>query len=114
MRLSGRLARIGQRSESRISPRRVCHGLILPNIMDGPAHITQEPIENGEVYHNRLVDFALDHPEYEALRAAYLDDAIGFAFGLFIFQALFMQEMMGLPSARRSTVPVGKPEMSSG
>jgi FtsP/CotA-like multicopper oxidase with cupredoxin domain len=27
------------------------HGLILPNIMDGPAHITQEPIENGSVYH---------------------------------------------------------------
>jgi FtsP/CotA-like multicopper oxidase with cupredoxin domain len=27
------------------------HGLILPNIMDGPAHITQEPIENGDVYH---------------------------------------------------------------
>ncbi len=26
------------------------HGLILPNIMDGPAHITQAPIENGEVY----------------------------------------------------------------
>ncbi len=26
------------------------HGLILPNIMDGPAHVTQEPIENGEVY----------------------------------------------------------------
>ena len=26
------------------------HGLILPNIMDGPAHITQEPIENGQVY----------------------------------------------------------------
>ncbi len=23
------------------------HGLILPNIMDGPAHITQEPIKNG-------------------------------------------------------------------
>ncbi len=27
------------------------HGLILPNVMDGPAHITQEPIENGAVYH---------------------------------------------------------------
>jgi FtsP/CotA-like multicopper oxidase with cupredoxin domain len=27
------------------------HGLILPNIMDGPAHINQEPIENGDVYH---------------------------------------------------------------
>jgi manganese oxidase len=27
------------------------HGLILPNIMDGPAHVTQEPIENGDVYH---------------------------------------------------------------
>ncbi|MCU1232181.1 MAG: multicopper oxidase type 3 [Candidatus Solibacter sp.] len=27
------------------------HGLILPNIMDGPAHITQEPIENGQIYH---------------------------------------------------------------
>lgn len=27
------------------------HGLILPNVMDGPAHITQEPIENGGVYH---------------------------------------------------------------
>jgi FtsP/CotA-like multicopper oxidase with cupredoxin domain len=26
------------------------HGLILPNIMDGPAHITQEPIERGQVY----------------------------------------------------------------
>ena len=26
------------------------HGLILPNVMDGPAHITQEPIENGQVY----------------------------------------------------------------
>jgi FtsP/CotA-like multicopper oxidase with cupredoxin domain len=26
------------------------HGLILPNVMDGPAHITQEPIENGDVY----------------------------------------------------------------
>jgi manganese oxidase len=26
------------------------HGLILPNIMDGPAHITQEPIEEGELY----------------------------------------------------------------
>ncbi len=26
------------------------HGLILPNIMDGAAHITQEPIENREVY----------------------------------------------------------------
>jgi hypothetical protein len=27
------------------------HGLILPNIMDGPAEITQEPIANGSVYH---------------------------------------------------------------
>ena len=26
------------------------HGLILPNVMDGPAHITQEPIENGQIY----------------------------------------------------------------
>jgi FtsP/CotA-like multicopper oxidase with cupredoxin domain len=26
------------------------HGLVLPNVMDGPAHITQEPIENGELY----------------------------------------------------------------
>jgi FtsP/CotA-like multicopper oxidase with cupredoxin domain len=26
------------------------HGLILPNVMDGPADITQEPIENGQVY----------------------------------------------------------------
>jgi manganese oxidase len=26
------------------------HGLILPNVMDGPAHVTQEPIENGQVY----------------------------------------------------------------
>jgi FtsP/CotA-like multicopper oxidase with cupredoxin domain len=26
------------------------HGLILPNVMDGPAHITQEPIANGQVY----------------------------------------------------------------
>ncbi|MBA3319746.1 MAG: multicopper oxidase domain-containing protein [Gemmatimonadales bacterium] len=26
------------------------HGLILPNVMDGPAHITQEPIEHGAVY----------------------------------------------------------------
>lgn len=27
------------------------HGLILPNIMDGPAHITQEPIQHGSAYH---------------------------------------------------------------
>lgn len=27
------------------------HGLILPNIMDGPAHITQDPIETGGIYH---------------------------------------------------------------
>ena len=27
------------------------HGLILPNVMDGAAHVTQEPIKNGEVYH---------------------------------------------------------------
>jgi len=26
------------------------HGLILPNVMDGPANVTQAPIENGEVY----------------------------------------------------------------
>jgi hypothetical protein len=26
------------------------HGLILPNVMDGPAHVTQEPIKNGHVY----------------------------------------------------------------
>jgi manganese oxidase len=26
------------------------HGLVLPNVMDGPAHITQEPIENGHIY----------------------------------------------------------------
>jgi uncharacterized protein DUF4396/multicopper oxidase len=26
------------------------HGLILPNVMDGPARITQAPIENGQVY----------------------------------------------------------------
>lgn len=26
------------------------HGLILPNVMDGPAHITQEPIENRGLY----------------------------------------------------------------
>ena len=26
------------------------HGLILPNVMDGPAQVTQKPIENGEVY----------------------------------------------------------------
>ncbi|HVT02449.1 MAG TPA: multicopper oxidase domain-containing protein [Thermoanaerobaculia bacterium] len=27
------------------------HGLILPNVMDGAAMITQAPIENGQVYH---------------------------------------------------------------
>ena len=26
------------------------HGLILPNVMDGPANITQKPIERGQVY----------------------------------------------------------------
>jgi manganese oxidase len=26
------------------------HGLILPNVMDGPAHITQDPIEKGGLY----------------------------------------------------------------
>jgi manganese oxidase len=26
------------------------HGLILPNVMDGPAEVTQKPIKNGEVY----------------------------------------------------------------
>jgi FtsP/CotA-like multicopper oxidase with cupredoxin domain len=26
------------------------HGLILPNVMDGVAHVTQEPIENGQLY----------------------------------------------------------------
>jgi len=26
------------------------HGLILPNVMDGPANITQKPIQNGQVY----------------------------------------------------------------
>jgi manganese oxidase len=26
------------------------HGLVLPNVMDGAAHITQEPIENGHIY----------------------------------------------------------------
>jgi manganese oxidase len=26
------------------------HGLILPNVMDGPANITQKPIEKGQVY----------------------------------------------------------------
>jgi FtsP/CotA-like multicopper oxidase with cupredoxin domain len=26
------------------------HGLILPNVMDGPANVTQKPIENGHVY----------------------------------------------------------------
>ena len=26
------------------------HGLILPNVMDGPAEVTQKPIQNGEVY----------------------------------------------------------------
>jgi hypothetical protein len=27
------------------------HGLVLPNVMDGPARITQDPIEKGGVYH---------------------------------------------------------------
>ena len=27
------------------------HGLILPNVMDGPAQVTQAPIKNGDVYH---------------------------------------------------------------
>ncbi len=27
------------------------HGLILPNVMDGPARVTQDPIEYGGVYH---------------------------------------------------------------
>jgi FtsP/CotA-like multicopper oxidase with cupredoxin domain len=27
------------------------HGLVLPNVMDGPAMITQDPIESGGVYH---------------------------------------------------------------
>ena len=27
------------------------HGLVLPNVMDGPAEVTQEPIANGDVYH---------------------------------------------------------------
>jgi len=26
------------------------HGLILPNVMDGPANVTQAPIENGDMY----------------------------------------------------------------
>ncbi len=35
--------------------------------------IESQPID---LVYNRLVDFALDHPEHEALRAAYLDDAV--------------------------------------
>jgi FtsP/CotA-like multicopper oxidase with cupredoxin domain len=31
------------------------HGLILPNAMDGPAKITQEPINNGQIYHYEFV-----------------------------------------------------------
>ncbi|MFL6604990.1 MAG: DUF4396 domain-containing protein [Steroidobacteraceae bacterium] len=31
------------------------HGLILPNVMDGPAMITQDPIETGGVYHYEFV-----------------------------------------------------------
>jgi len=27
------------------------HGLVLPNVMDGPANVTQKPIERGQVYH---------------------------------------------------------------
>ncbi len=27
------------------------HGLILPNVMDGAAHVTQDPIQKGGVYH---------------------------------------------------------------
>lgn len=27
------------------------HGLVLPNVMDGPARVTQDPIKNGGVYH---------------------------------------------------------------
>jgi FtsP/CotA-like multicopper oxidase with cupredoxin domain len=27
------------------------HGLILPNVMDGAAHVTQDPIEKGGIYH---------------------------------------------------------------
>ena len=27
------------------------HGLVLPNVMDGPARVTQDPIEHGGVYH---------------------------------------------------------------
>ena len=26
------------------------HGLVLPNVMDGPANITQKPIQNGQIY----------------------------------------------------------------
>jgi manganese oxidase len=26
------------------------HGLVLPNVMDGPAHITQDPIANSQIY----------------------------------------------------------------
>lgn len=26
------------------------HGLVLPNVMDGAAHVTQEPIKNGDIY----------------------------------------------------------------
>lgn len=31
------------------------HGLILPNVMDGPAMITQAPIKTGQVYHYEFI-----------------------------------------------------------
>jgi FtsP/CotA-like multicopper oxidase with cupredoxin domain len=31
------------------------HGLILPNVMDGPAHITQEPIDTGSLYRYEFI-----------------------------------------------------------
>jgi hypothetical protein len=47
----GDRVRIDVRNRLRESTTVHWHGLILPNVMDGPAKITQDPIEQGGVYH---------------------------------------------------------------
>lgn len=80
------------------------HGLVVPNEMDGPAHITQEPIEPGDTFtyefdvdqHGTYFYHSHDHPDRQQ--------------GLGLYGALIVQPNDSAPNTETDTDVGSEPE----
>jgi len=69
------------------------HGLILPNVMDGPAEVTQKPIANGEQYRYEFIAVQAGSYFYHSHDHVDRQQALGLYGALIIDPALAVDEI---------------------